>query len=458
MFHYIIIYNLILVTLLYGEIHCDTPANCSYMDAIGHWIFHVSRYKTKCTKQLDVSQTFSMNVQYPNIVTDSYGNMGKWTLIYNQGFEITMNHRKWLVMFAYGPNNTYTCNKSMPMWTHDTLIRQWHCFTATKVNHSQRMIEYKSPVLQLDENQLYKVDTKFIKAINAKQNSWKATIYPEYSKYTIKEMRRRAGGWRSAFKRQNVQLPKKNLTSAMMLELLALPKEFDWVNRPEGLRSPVTPVRNQKTCGSCYAFASTAAIEARIRLASRFRLQPILSPQDIIDCSPYSEGCDGGFPYLVAGKHGEDFGFVEEKCNPYTGVKSGTCNRLLGCTRYYTTDYHYIGGYYGATNEGLMKLELVKNGPFPVGFEVYGDFLPYKFGVYSHTDFINNPPPFNPFELTNHAVLLVGYGIDNSSNFPFWKIKNSWGQYWGGEGYFRILRGFDECGVESIAIKFDVVL
>ena len=51
------------------------------------------------------------------------------------------------------------------------------------------------------------------------------------------------------------------------------------------------------------------------------------------------------------------------------------------CNRYYTRDYYYVGGYYGACNEPLMRQELVKNGPIAVSFEVYKDFVAYKVNV-----------------------------------------------------------------------------
>ena len=71
-------------------------------------------------------------------------------------------------------------------------------------------------------------------------------------------------------------------------------------------------------CGSCYAWAALGMLESRIRIVSNNSLNVSLSVQDVVECSPYSQGCSGGFPYLV-GKYAEDFGLVHENCNPYTG-------------------------------------------------------------------------------------------------------------------------------------------
>ncbi|XP_013792052.1 dipeptidyl peptidase 1-like [Limulus polyphemus] len=157
-------------------------------------------------------------------------------------------------------------------------------------------------------------------------------------------------------------------------------------------------------------------------------------------------GCEGGFPYLVAGKYAQDFGLIPEKCNPYKG-KDGPCSEKK-CTRYYTAEYSYVGGFYGACNEELMRIQLVKNGPLAVGFEVYNDFMYYSSGIYHHTGLKDT---LNFFEETNHAVLLVGYGVSNGEKF--WIVKNSWGSKWGENGFFRIRRGTDECGFESMAME-----
>ena len=85
----------------------------------------------------------------------------------------------------------------------------------------------------------------------------------------------------------------------------------------------------------------------------------------------------------------------------------------------------------------------------------YSTFVCFQGGVYHHVEGLEDK--FNPFEITNHAVLLVGYGVDADAG-PYWVVKNSWGTTWGEDGYFRIRRGTDECSIESIAVESSPVL
>ena len=275
-----------------------------------------------------------------------------------------------------------------------------------------------------------------------------------------------------------------------------MPVSFDWRN--VNSVNYVSPVRDQgicicpfvenklklwllnyiASCGSCYIFSSMALLESRVRIATNNSETPVFSTQEVVDCSQYSQGCEGGFPYLIAGKYAQDFGVISDDCYPYSGVDQ-KCSLPLNSTstrcrkRTYTFQYNYIGtivtfwnhclwqflftgGYYGACNEDLMRLELVKSGPLSVGFEVYPDFMSYKGGVYSHghnqDSSLQSSLGFSPFELTNHAVLIVGYGVDKASGEKYWIVKNSWGTNWGLDGYFWIKRGNDECGIESLAV------
>lgn len=221
----------------------------------------------------------------------------------------------------------------------------------------------------------------------------------------------------------------------------------------------VVPVRDQLNCGSCYAFAAVDMIGSRLRV-NRLSNE-ILSPQQIVSCSQYSQGCDGGFPFLVS-KYGMDFGLVSEACFPYaSGVLANvTCQaKGTGVCPYpkpaaVVAQYDYVGGYFGACSEEAMLLELYHGGPLAVSFEVYPDFVHYRSGIYHH---VPDATTVNPWEETNHAVLLVGWGVDDATGTKYWIVKNSWGFHFGLGGYFMIRRGTDECAIESMAVRVDPV-
>ena len=85
--------------------------------------------------------------------------------------------------------------------------------------------------------------------------------------------------------------------------------------------------------------------------------------------------------------------------------------------------------------------ELLAHGPFEVAFFVYSDFMQYKGGVYR-----KGPQAQGP--LGGHAVKLVGWG--DEAGVPYWLVANSWSPAWGEEGYFRIARGLNECGITCL--------
>ena len=82
------------------------------------------------------------------------------------------------------------------------------------------------------------------------------------------------------------------MTEDDLLRAKSLPDEFDWRN-VDG-KNYVSPVRNQGNCGSCYAFGTLAMFEARVRILSNNTKTPVFSTQDIVSCSEYAQGCEGG--------------------------------------------------------------------------------------------------------------------------------------------------------------------
>ena len=433
----------------------DTPANCTYEDILGTWQFSIGTPNFDRTVDCSafgansVASTLTVQLVFPDKAVDQYGNVGFWTIIYNQGFEVQIANKKYFAFSNYtmsGQNVTSYCHSTFNGWSHDFWGHNWACYFGEKIGggHIGAPREKHSSMKRVADLTIKYVENQgYVEQINSHQNLWTATVYPEMVGMTLAGRLRRAGG---------VPLPTdqkpRTTTSSSSRDTLKLwqqlPSSFDWRN-VNGVNY-VSPIRDQAECGSCYAFGSMALIEARLRIATNNRLQPVFSPQDVVSCSAYAQGCEGGFPYLIAGKYAEDFGVVEESCFPYSG-QDGPCTETKGCQRYYGTNYFYVGGFYGGCNEQEMMVELANNGPIAVSFEVYDDFLHYKGGIYQHTGLEDK---FNPWEITNHVVLVVGYGEENGT--PYWIVKNSWGTSWGEDGFFRILRGADECSIESIAV------
>ena len=86
-----------------------------------------------------------------------------------------------------------------------------------------------------------------------------------------------------------------------------------------------------------------------------------------------------------------------------------------------------------------MKDAVFTHGPVSIAFQVVSDFRNYYSGVYSSSDCKNSETD------VNHAVVAVGYG--NEDGKDYWLVKNSWGANWGMQGYFKIARGVNMCGV-----------
>jgi len=92
-----------------------------------------------------------------------------------------------------------------------------------------------------------------------------------------------------------------------------------------------------------------------------------------------------------------------------------------------------------------IATEIMTNGPVEAAFTVYEDFITYRSGIYQHT---------TGGVLGGHAVKILGWGVE--AGVKYWLVANSWNSDWGDKGYFKILRGVDECGIEDsiVAGKF----
>ena len=214
----------------------------------------------------------------------------------------------------------------------------------------------------------------------------------------------------------------------------AAPSSYDWRNY-----NRVTAVKDQGSCGSCWAFSAIGNIEGLY--ASVKGVLKNFSEQQLVDCDTSDSGCNGGlmeyaFNFL---KNYGCLNFAEDY--PYKGAK-GTCRTDTSkCADIKVTGYKKLGSSsstWSPVDEDEIKEFLYENGPLAIALNA-DPLQTYSSGI---LDLTSTKCPISGI---NHAVLLVGYGT--SSGMDYWIIKNSWGRSWGESGYFRIRRGNGTCGV-----------
>jgi C1A family cysteine protease len=242
-----------------------------------------------------------------------------------------------------------------------------------------------------------------------------------------------------------------------------LPRNWDWRN--VGGVSYLPPVRNQGNCGSCYVFSTMTSLESRLRIKTNNKDKTLFSKQFALSCNFYSEGCDGGYPILVA-KFSKEFELVPEDCFEYTEKTNScknACDYKANPKKYSVSKYGYLGGAYGKTSEADMMKEIRARGPMPGNIVVHWSFQYYKGGIFSRRPLLQNSDKINLKTLfdygvswakVEHSITLVGYGEENG--IKYWIGMNTWGKDWGERGFFRILRGENEAEVESMGDYFDV--
>ncbi|KAG8050076.1 hypothetical protein GUJ93_ZPchr0009g1775 [Zizania palustris] len=218
-----------------------------------------------------------------------------------------------------------------------------------------------------------------------------------------------------------------------MLDAAPLPETKDW--REDGI---VSPVKNQGQCGSCWTFSTTGALEAAYTQATGKSVS--LSEQQLVDCAAaYNNfGCHGGLPSQAFEYIKYNGGLDTEDSYPYTAV-NGICHYKPENVGVKVLDSINIT--LGAEDELKNAVGLVR--PVSVAFEVINGFRLYKSGVFTSDHCGTSPMD------VNHAVLAVGYGVENG--VPYWLIKNSWGADWGDNGYFKMEMGKNMCGIATCA-------
>jgi len=253
-----------------------------------------------------------------------------------------------------------------------------------------------------------------------------------------------------------------------------LPESFNAVEK--GL---ITPVKNQGACGSCAAFAATALHETcMIKAGAPFNGLD-LSEQFLVDCAyetaikmnpkqPIVNGCNGAQPYGYSlwfqwaggiAAHEGHYPYLNEEpllnCKKAWGLQWNSGAKVVQAFDAYYTDDGNVN------DEEKIKRLLVEHGAVMTVLHVDTSFYNYAQGVYDGCKVDQTKEQWLAANQTNgltgvdHGVLLVGYG--NENGVDYWLVKNSWGKGWGEQGYVKVKRGVNMCGIELVSVNTECV-
>lgn len=302
-----------------------------------------------------------------------------------------------------------------------------------------------------DENRCL-VEPDLVEEVNLHGQSlgWKARNYSEFWGRTLKD---------GVELRLGTLKPSRSVYMMHALKKIydpeALPREFD--SRSRWPRD-ISGIHDQGWCGASWAISTADVASDRLAIMSEGVENADLSAQHLLSCNNRGQrGCKGG--YLDrAWIYMRKFGLVDKECYPWTGT-NGQCKlrkrtnlSAAGCrqpSNPLRTELYKVSPAYRLGNETDVMQEIMTSGPVQATMRVYQDFFYYDSGVYRHTE------TAELYDSGYHSVRIIGWGEERTYNGPsvkYWLVANSWGRQWGEDGLFRILRGSNECEIESFVL------
>mmetsp|Transcript_19554 Transcript_19554/g.60427 ORF Transcript_19554/g.60427 Transcript_19554/m.60427 type:complete len:385 (+) Transcript_19554:159-1313(+) len=318
-----------------------------------------------------------------------------------------------------------------------------------------------------------------IAEINAKKSTWRAGPNERFARTAPGSSRSMNG-----VNFQEQEMTKQvHLRSGAMLqfepkEMVEIPESFDAAEKWPECAAMINDIRDQSNCGCCWAFAGAEAASDRLCIATKGETVVPLSAQDTC-FNANRDGCNGGqiitpFAYLKSagivsgGQYNASGPFASQNlcssfslphchhhgpqgADPYPaegaeGCPSQTsppgpttCDDPNSSSADFQSDKYFADAYAVASGEEMIQRFVLESGPVETAFTVYDDFEVYESGVYQHLTGSN---------AGGHAVVITGWGV-TEDGVKYWKINNSWNQWWGENGGWRHLRGVNECGIEN---------
>lgn len=315
-------------------------------------------------------------------------------------------------------------------------------------------------VVCCSSSQLLVNDLSLVDEINNGNSTWKAGVSDRFIGFSLDSFANLLGAFEPT--KEYVKKHKKRTKSRD-----DLPEFFD-LREKYPLCESLREIRDQGSCGSCWAFGASGVMSDRICIHSNQTLQTRISAVHLISCCKYcGRGCRGGWPpyaYKFWVKKGIPSGGVygdKTTCKPYVFP---SCDRVPGpgercdpeyrptpqCTNECISEYDKslkedlnFGKeyYYISRKEKKIMTEIYENGSVEVLYRIYADFPLYKSGVYQH---------ITGKRVGLHAVRILGWGVENG--VKYWLCMNSWNANWGDNGYFKIIRGVNSCGIEGLVV------
>ncbi|XP_042858750.1 cathepsin L-like [Penaeus japonicus] len=304
-----------------------------------------------------------------------------------------------------------------------SLRQQWHNFKAEHGRHYASVEEERYRLSVFEQNQ------QFIDEHNARFENDEVTFTLKMNQFgdmTSEEFSATMNGF--------LNVPSRRPVAILEADDETLPEKVDW--RTKGA---VTPVKDQKQCGSCWAFSTTGSLEGQHFLKDGKLVS--LSEQNLVDCSGKfgNMGCGGGlmdqaFRYIKANK-----GIDTEASYPYE-AQDGKCR--FDSSNVGATDTGFVDVEHGS--ESALQKAVAKVGPISVAIDAsQPSFQFYHNGVYYEEQCSST--------MLDHGVLAVGYGSEEKGG-DYWLVKNSWNTSWGNKGYIQMSRNKkNNCGIASQA-------
>jgi len=276
---------------------------------------------------------------------------------------------------------------------------------------------YQSKLEHEDRRRAYEDNVAFIESFNAKNSDMKLGVN-QFSAMTHDE-------FRNTVLMQSLKNDSSLAREEVTLDVTSDLASIDWVSR-----GAVTPVKNQGQCGSCWSFSATGAVEGCVAIATGKLVS--LSEQELVSCSTANHGCGGGWPSRAFEFINQNGGINTETNYPYT-ASNAYCDSRKKEHKVSVTHTHVNV----RSQSDLQMVSALNRGPVSVLIDASDySFQHYRSGVFSQSCGTR----------LDHAVLAVGY--DSQS----YKVKNSWGTWWGEQGYIRFQRrqgdnGYGQCGI-----------